>query len=42
MSGQCKVYGDLARKFTDLTDEDTLAQLFTEVLARRDQLDKEE
>ena len=42
MSGQCKVYGDLSRKLSDLTDDDTLVQLFTEVLARRDQLDKEE
>ena len=39
-SGHCKVYGDLTEKYTDLTDDNSLVQLFTEVLARRDQLDR--
>ena len=39
-SGHCKVYGDLAEKYTDLTDDNSLVQLFQEVLARRDQLDR--
>ena len=40
ISGQCKVYGDLTDKYTDLTDDNNLVQLFQEVLARRDQLDR--
>ena len=39
-SGQCKVYGDLTEKYSDLTDVNSLVQLFQEVLARRDKLDK--
>ena len=39
-SGQCKVYGDLTEKYSDLTDVNSLVQLFQEVLSRRDQLDK--
>ena len=41
LSGQCKVYGDLALQYSDFTNDDNLAQFFSEVLARRDQLDKE-
>ena len=41
MSGQCKVYGDLTEKYSDLTDENSLVQFFKEVLARREELDKE-
>ena len=41
MSGQCKVYGDLTEKYSDFTD-DSLIQFFSEVLARRDRLDKEQ
>ena len=40
-SGQCKVYGDLTDKYCDLTDENSLVQFFKEVLARREELDKE-
>ena len=39
-SGQCKVYGDLCENFSDLTDDESLIQFFTEVLARRDMLEK--
>ena len=39
-SGQCKVYGDLTEKYSDLTDVNSLVSLFQEVLARRDKLDK--
>ena len=41
MSGNCKVYGDLTLKYSDLTCDDNLADLFTEVLARREQLTKQ-
>ena len=41
MSGQCTVFGDLALKYNDLTDDENLVQFFSEVLARRDELDKE-
>ena len=40
MSGQCPVYGDLTNKYSDLTDIDSLVQLFKEILDRRDELDK--
>ena len=39
MSGKCKVYGDLIHKYRDLSSDDNLVNLFTEVLARRDYLD---
>ena len=42
MSGQCKVYGDLTEKYPDFTDDNSLVQFFTEVLDRRDRLDKEQ
>ena len=41
LSGQCKVYGDLIEKYPDLTSDESLVQLFTDVLERRDQLDRE-
>ena len=41
LSGQCKVYGDLIDRYQDFTDDENLVQLFTEVLARRDELDKQ-
>ena len=41
MSGKCTVFGDLAFKYNDLTDDESLVQFFSEVLARRDELDKE-
>ena len=41
LSGQCKVYGDLALQYSDFTNDDNLVQFFNDVLARRDQLDKE-
>ena len=40
MSGQCPVYGDLTNNYSDLTDIDSLVQLFKEILDRRDELDK--
>ena len=40
-SGQCTVFGDLALKYTDLTDDENLVEFFREVLDRRDQLDQE-
>ena len=41
ISGLCKVYGDLTHKFSDLTNDNQLAQFFKEVLDRRDQLEVE-
>ena len=41
LSGTCKVYGDIALKYDDIMDDENLVQLFSEILARRDQLDKE-
>ena len=35
------VYGDLALKYSDLTDDENLVEFFREVLDRRDQLDQE-
>ena len=42
MSGECKVYGDLTEKYPDFTNDNSLVSFFTEVLARRDVLDKEQ
>ena len=39
LSGHCKVYGDLIERFNDLSDQNQLAQFFSDVLARRDQLE---
>ena len=39
-SGLCKVYGDIAERFSDLTEDESLVQFFAAVLTRRDQLDK--
>ena len=39
LSGRCKVYGDLTHNFSDLSDDDQLVQFFSQVLARRDQLE---
>ena len=41
-SGKCKVFGDLKERFGDLHDDENLVQFFHEVLARRDELDKEQ
>ena len=41
-SGLCKVYGDIARRYTDLTEDENLIGLFTEVLERRDLLDRQQ
>ena len=38
-SGQCKVYGDLTHNFSNLNDDNNLVKFFSEVLARRDQLE---
>ena len=40
MSGQCTVYGDLTQKYSDLTNDENLVSLFTEILARREELDR--
>ena len=41
MSGNCKVFGDLKERFGYLHDDKNLVQLFQEVSARRDEIDKE-
>ena len=41
LSGQCKVYGDLTLQYDDLTNDDNLVNFFRDVLARREELDKE-
>ena len=41
VSGQYKVYGDLAQKYGDITDNENPVQRFTDIPARRDQLDQE-
>ena len=35
------MFGDLKERFGDLHDDENLVQFFHEVLARRDQLDRE-
>ena len=40
MSRQCKVFGDLAEGFSDFSNDESLVQLFSAVLARRDKLDE--
>ena len=40
MSGQCTVYGDLTKKYSNLTNNENLVSLFTEILARREELDR--
>ena len=40
LSGQCKVFGDLAGGLSDFSNDESLIQLFSAVLARRDQLDE--
>ena len=39
-SGECTVYGDLTHKYSDLSSDDDLADLFREILARRELLTK--
>ena len=39
-SGECTVYGDLTNKYSDLSSDDNLADLFREILARRELLTK--
>ena len=41
LSGQCKVYGDLTLQYDNLTNDENLVKFFSDVLARRDELDKE-
>ena len=41
MSGKCTVYGDLAHKYKNVTDDKNPISLFTEVLGSRDQQDKQ-
>ena len=40
LSGQCTVYGDLTTKYSDLSSDDNLVGLFTDILARRNKLDR--
>ena len=42
ISGDCEIYGDIRRKYGDLDDDNKLVKFFNEVLARRDELEKEE
>ena len=39
LSGQCQVYGDLTDKYSNLTDDNQLVQLFSDILARREALE---
>ena len=41
LSGLCKVYGDLTLQYDDFSDDNNLINFFNDVLARREQLDKE-
>ena len=38
-SGYCPIYGDLVEENMDMSDDETLVNLFNKVLDRRDQLD---
>ena len=40
-SGRCTVFGDLRERFGDLHDDENLVQFFHEVLARRDEIDRQ-
>ena len=40
LSGQCSIYGDLTYKYSDLSNDDNLVGLFTDILARREELDR--
>jgi hypothetical protein len=40
VSGKCSIYGDLTDKYSDLSNDDNLVGLFTEILARREELDR--
>ena len=42
MSGQCKIFGDIVERFSDLTTDENLVEFFSAVLTRRDQLDEQE
>jgi hypothetical protein len=42
LSGDCPVYGDLKEGFENMDDDHQLVAFFTQVLARRDQLEREE
>ena len=42
ISGNCEVYGEIRRKYSDLTDDQQLVDFFNEVLSRRDELEEEE
>ena len=39
-SGDCKVFGDIVERFSDLSQDENLVQFFAAVLERRDQLDE--
>jgi exonuclease III len=42
LSGDCPVYGDIIGGFENMDNDQNLVAFFTQVLARRDQLDREE
>ena len=39
VSGQCSIYGDLTYKYSDLSNDDNLVGLFTDILTKREDLD---
>ena len=40
LSGHCEVYGDLTKRFNDLSDQNHHASFFSDFLAGRDQLEE--
>jgi hypothetical protein len=42
LSGDCPVYGDIRDRYENMADDHQLVAFFTDVLARRDQLEREE
>ena len=42
MSGNCSVYGEIRRSYSDLNDDKQLVDFFNEVLSRRDELEEKE
>ena len=42
MSGNCRVYGEIRRNYSDLSDDKQLVDFFNEVLSRRDELEEKE
>ena len=42
ISGNCVVYGEIRRNYSDLNDDKQLVDFFNEVLSRRDELEEKE